>query len=717
MRLIRGRAHGEGEPGTPTEALPLRTVIDSLPRAVVVTDPSSRVALWNLQAERLYGWTEDEAVGRSIVELLPLVEAADGADARTTDMTVAAEPSHQERSVRHRDGHVVEVISFTRPIRDDGGAIRWLLDASEDLSRLRAVEADRERLAERLRLALEAAELGTWNWELASNTVSWDARMEELYGLPAGSFDGTFEGAFEAVLAEDRADVLAVAQRAVEDRSAYRLEHRVQFADGTIRWLQDSGQAVVDDRDEVIRVIGCSMDITEQVQQREAAEEAACTARALAAQEAVNRERFEFLAAVNDAVADARSVDEVVHRFVRAAVPRLGDWCSVHLVDGPGDADPQIVTYHVDPDLVAWIESLNDRFPYDPDAPNGIAHVIRTGETEFYPEITSNIIDDVLVEAGYDSEATDELRGVLDRLRLRSTITVPLIKLGRILGGITFATTSDGRHYTTEDLDLARAVAGRVAASIENRRLSDHQRQIAQTLQASLLPAELPVIPRLDVAVRYWAAGEGIEVGGDFYDVFPVGHDRWTAVIGDVCGKGPEAASLTGLARHTLRDAAWHGDEPAEVCRRINDAMRAVSTTSFLTAAIVDIHTSAVGFELVITLAGHPQPILVTADNRAQPVGTPGQLLGCLSDVTTTPTHVPLGPGDTLVLYTDGISDLPPPDLLTSADVSQLIARAVIGSRTSEEVCDRVERALAEQVDLKDRPDDIAVIAVRAPLT
>jgi PAS domain S-box-containing protein len=608
----------------------------------------------------------------------------------------------------------VRILAYTRVIHDDGGRIRWIVWASEDVGGLRALRAERQDLTERLRLALDAAQLGTWRWDIATGAVHWDERMMQLYGLAPGGFGGTFDDFAAAIHPDDRSRVLATIEQAVAARARYRVEHRVVSADGAVRWVHGAGQITVAPSGEPEGAIGCAMDVTEQAERRLAVERAAEASRDLAEQERVNRERFEFLAAVNDAVADARTVDEVVHRFVRAAVPRLGDWCSVHLVSHVHDADPEVVTYHVDPELVAWIESLSERYPYDPNATTGIAHVIRTGEVEFHPEITTDVIDDALARAGYDDDATNELRDVLDRLRLRSSITVPLAKLGRTLGGITFATTTDGRHYTTEDLDLARAVAGRVAASIENRRLADHQREIASTLQRSLLPTSLPDIEGIDLAVRYWAAGEGNEVGGDFYDVFAASPGRWATVIGDVCGKGPEAAAVTGLARHAIRQAVWRGDDGPTVFRWLNRMVGAAEPRTFLTAALVSIAAARTGFDLEVTLAGHPWPVLVSADGHARRIGSAGSVLGWFAEIDTTSVTEHLDAGDTLVLYTDGISDVPPPNLLGPDEVTRLIAEAVRGGSTASQMADRLEHAIADRVTIADRPDDIAIVVLHA---
>ena len=196
--------------------------------------------------------------------------------------------------------------------------------------------------------------------------------------------------------------------------------------------------------------------------------------------------------------------------------------------------------------MLGYAAELRSRFPYDPDARLGVARVIQSGHTEFYPDITAEVLDEL--------DAPRELREVIAELGLRSTIAVALRKRGRVLGALQFAMSRTSRRYTADDVMLAQSVAARIASSIENLRLHEEQRVIARTLQHSLLPAALPTIPGIEVAVRYWPAGEANDVGGDFYDVFaldPPG--QWAVVIGDVCGTGPAAAALTGLARHSIR--------------------------------------------------------------------------------------------------------------------------------------------------------------------
>ena len=301
------------------------------------------------------------------------------------------------------------------------------------------------------------------------------------------------------------------------------------------------------------------MDVTERAERALELARLAADAAAAAEGERVQRERVEFFAAIHEALSTVPDRRELMAKVTRAAVPRLGDWCAIHLLV-PGEVVPEVEIAHVDPTMAAYARELQERFPYDPQARVGVPHVIRTVQTEFYPEIDREVMANL--------DATEEEVAIIEQLALRSSITVPLVKRGRVFGAMQFVMSSSSRRYTSDDVMLANAVAGRIAATLENRRLHEVQRDIAETLQRSLLPASLPDIPGLEVAVRYWAAGEGSTVGGDFYDLFAITDDTWAVVIGDVCGTGPRAASLTGLdAAHDPRQrvARRRSDRGAEV--------------------------------------------------------------------------------------------------------------------------------------------------------
>nr|MBA3908113.1 SpoIIE family protein phosphatase [Pseudonocardiales bacterium] len=540
--------------------------------------------------------------------------------------------------------------------------------------------------------------------DMATGETRWDERLEALFGLPPGGFDGSFDSYVAQLHPADRDWVLATVQDAVATRSSYRVEHRVLWPNGTDRWIAAAGGVTVDEHDVVTGTIGCAMDITERAQQDE--ERARLTAIAVdaAASERVQRERLEFLAVVNEALNQSHSVAEIMDHVTAAAVPRLGDWCSIYVLsrDHP---TPDIAIAHIDPEMVAYARQLQERFPYDADAETGIPQVIRTGEPVFFPEITEDLITEL--------DATDEERAVINQLALRSAIAVPLIKHGRILGAIQFVMSSSSRRYTDDDIALAQTVAGRIASSVENVRLNEQQRTIAQTLQRSLLPAQLPDVPGADIAVRYWASGEGTEVGGDFYDVFALDHpDQWAIVIGDVCGTGPEAAALTALARHSIRDSAWHGDDPTQVLGALARAVTRSAPQSFCTAIYAQYDRAARPARLTIACGGHPLPVHVTA-HGATPVGAPGTLLGMVPNPVFHPRTITVTADDVIVFYTDGATDQPPPHDLDEATFTALIERCVTADATAAAIADRIHRQLEAVQPFDQRDDDIAILVVR----
>jgi phosphoserine phosphatase RsbU/P len=276
--------------------------------------------------------------------------------------------------------------------------------------------------------------------------------------------------------------------------------------------------------------------------------------------------------------------------------------------------------------------------------------------------------------------------------------------------------TKSNRTYTRDDLTLIAAVASRVASNLENRRLSEEQRSIASTLQASLLPQPLPQIPGLDLAVRYWASGDGVEVGGDFYDLFRVSDDQWAVVIGDVCGKGPGAAAVTGLVRHTIASAAWHGDDHVSVLRNLNRAILERTPDAFCTAVYGTLLPRADGWSFTYVCGGHPPPILVRADGSPLPLGRYGSLIGALPDIDVATTTALLYPGDVAVLYTDGVTDVAPPNDITDQRFGQLVARAALETSSADELTDRLQTELSSILAI-DKRDDIALMILRLPRT
>jgi hypothetical protein len=214
--------------------------------------------------------------------------------------------------------------------------------------------------------------------------------------------------------------------------------------------------------------------------------------------------------------------------------------------------------------------------------------------------------------------------------------------------------------------DLATAMATDIS------RLYDEQRDIAATLQRSLLPDALPDIAGIRTAMRYWPAGNVSEIGGDFYDLFPLKANTWGLTIGDVCGKGVQAAAVTGIARHTIQAAARHVESPAEALHWVHDALVANNINTFCTVCFGILTVAPSGdAKVVLSLGGHPPPLLLHADGTSEEVGVFGTLLG-LIDPHLTDTCFDLHPGDTLLMFTDGMTDAPGDTAVPLADIMAL---------------------------------------------
>jgi PAS domain S-box-containing protein len=205
---------------------------------------------------------------------------------------------------------------------------------------------------------------------------------------------------------------------------------------------------------------------------------------------------------------------------------------------------------------------------------------------------------------------------------------------------------------------VVRDVTERRRAEAERERLLAERDHIARTLQQSLLPRALPDIPGVELAARYRAAGEGNEVGGDFYDCFATGGGDWALVIGDVCGKGAEAAALTALARYTVRAAAQHTRQPRAVLTELNEALlRDRIDYRFCTVLYVSLTPRHDRVSACLAAAGHPLPLVLRADGDVETVGSPGSLLGIVEEPELEEHGLELRPGDALVLYTDGVTE------------------------------------------------------------
>jgi serine phosphatase RsbU (regulator of sigma subunit)/anti-sigma regulatory factor (Ser/Thr protein kinase) len=420
--------------------------------------------------------------------------------------------------------------------------------------------------------------------------------------------------------------------------------------------------------------------------------------------ERMRRGRIGFLAEASELLASTLDQEKTISLIAQLIVPRLASWCAVLLADDTGSLHPAYV-WHADESLI------------DPLA--GLLAIAGPPEADEAGQSWS-----LAVDAG--PLMTDE--AVL--LASDAAWCFPLAARGRSLGVVAIGRPR-GDRPPREALELTEDLARRAALALDNARLYEQQQLTSQALQRSLLPPELPRIPRVDLAVAHEVAGEGNEVGGDFYDVFPAGENQWRFAIGDVCGTGPEAAAVTGLARHALRILAREGHDVADVVGRLNELILEDGPRArFITLLHGELtvfgpdgapapdgpEAAGAAVRLRLVSAGHPLPLLLRARQSGppQPAAEPQPLLGVMGDLAFTPQTVYLYPGDLLLSVTDGITERKDGHgrLLDDDDgLARVLARC--GGLNAGAVAARIQRA-AEDFGVGPRTDDMALLVLRA---
>jgi serine phosphatase RsbU (regulator of sigma subunit) len=390
----------------------------------------------------------------------------------------------------------------------------------------------------------------------------------------------------------------------------------------------------------------------------------------------------------------------------KLAVPSLSDVSMVDMLS----ADGQIVR------MAAWSSGseaaemfikLRAEVPIDPRGPHPVAEVLRTGEPQLLDRLSDEQIKEITTK--------EEERQALYRHRFRSCLLLPLGARGHVIGCLTLWIMQPAHAFDEIARRTAKRLADRAALALDNARLHEQQSHIASVLQHSLRPRSLPEIAGFESSSRFLAAGEAYEVGGDFYDVFRTGSGGWTVVIGDVCGKGPEAAALTSLARHSIRAASSPDRAPSDVLRALHESITGEhADLRFCTAALARIQAPRNGqgsARLTIALGGHPPPLVLRNTGRVDQLGERGTLLGALPSPSLADVDARLGVGDSLVLYTDGMLDRG--DRSGEDDpgwLSRQLEAAAGGS--ADEVASKLAEAAIKRNGGEPR-DDIAILVLR----
>lgn len=355
--------------------------------------------------------------------------------------------------------------------------------------------------------------------------------------------------------------------------------------------------------------------------------------------------RERFLVTATQTLMSSIDYQETLRNVAWLAVPEIADWCAVDLIDETGSRQ-QVVVAHRDPQKLALAEQLRRYDPEDPDPEQGIGRVIRTGISELYEYIA----DEMLVQTAINEEHLALLREV----GFRSALVVPLRARGATLGVMTLVTAESLRRFDESDREFAEQIASRAAIAVDNARLATARRAIAETLQRSLLPDEVPSIPGWEIATMYRAASalDEVEVGGDFYDFFDT-PEGWLVLLGDVTGRGVEAAAMTSLVRYGARFLAKREHDPARILASLDEALREQPGLSLCSALCVRLDAG----QVVMGSAGHPPPLIVRDDGRIREIGESGPLLGGWQESTWSDRAVAITPRETLVMYTDGVTD------------------------------------------------------------
>ncbi|MFB7031038.1 MULTISPECIES: SpoIIE family protein phosphatase [unclassified Streptomyces] len=427
--------------------------------------------------------------------------------------------------------------------------------------------------------------------------------------------------------------------------------------------------------------------------------------------ERLRRGSLSFLVEASDLLAGTLDRDQTLALMAQMTVPTLATWCAVYTIADQA-SDPYLsYVLHEDEDRIDGLkELLSSITPPDPVPTPGARVWTAPGDAAHRAALNASV-------HALDHPSSPLSPGIDTTLATVSTVAgetvvLPLVARNRVIGMLTLGRPSED-HFRQEILELAEDLSRRAALALDNARLYSERVAISQSLQRSLLPPGLPEIPGVEVDVIYRAAGEGNEVGGDFYDLFPISDGAYGFAIGDVCGTGPEAAAVTGLARHALRLLAREGLGGPAVLERLNAAILDEGARSrFLTLLYGEMRPQEDGSAILkVVCAGHPLPLRLSPDGTVRPAAEPQPLLGVMDDLELYEETVTLDPGDVLLCVTDGVTERREGSRMLGDDGLADVLKTCTGL-TAGAVAARVLRAV-ERFAQAPASDDMAILAMR----
>ncbi|MFF6784096.1 SpoIIE family protein phosphatase [Streptomyces sp. NPDC012510] len=725
-------------PSLPADLLPLA---DGRVRvAVVQIDRSGAIGAWNEDAEELFGYAPDHVIGKPLTDLA----AWPHTPGTSTGVAEALQLSRWEGSygIRGANGRVTPVYASHLRVRDTAG----------DPSTVCLLVRDHERA-----VLQTPARVPTGD---SSGEGQATDPFEVFIGSPApDDLDGLLQrtverardmldgdSAFLLLATDDETELEVRASTGLP--SARQRFARVPVEAGPGRYGSARMPAVHDDLTAVpgavpllngtgmrsvvtvpLKVEGRltgSLGVAAEAQGRYSNEEAlrlqfAADRIALAVESArlgelerLRRGSLSFLVEASDLLAGTLDRDQTLALMAQMTIPTLATWCAVYTIADQASEPYLSYVLHEDEDLIDGLKALLSKIrPPEPIPTPGARVWTAPAEAAHQAALRTSMRSLGLGEPATVSSGIGTTLATASAVG-GETVVLPLVARNRVIGMLTLGKPTD-EHFRQEILELAEDLSRRAALALDNARLYSERMAISQSLQRSLLPPELPDIDGVEVEVIYRAAGEGNEVGGDFYDIFPIRDGAYGFAIGDVCGTGPEAAAVTGLARHALRLLAREGYAGPAVLERLNSAIIDEGARSrFLTLLYGELWPQEDGSAVLkVVCAGHPLPLRLRQDGTVEPAAEPQALLGVMEDLELYEQTVTLDPGDVLLCVTDGVTERREGTRMLGDDGLTDVLTTCTGL-TAGAVAARVMRAVERFAS--DAPsDDMAILAMRVP--
>ena len=651
-------------------------VLTSALDCVIGMDHEGKVVEFNEAAERLFGYSRDEAVGAELAELIVpehLRERHRKGLRRyleTGEKVVIGQ--RIELPALARDERIVPVeLTVTRIAGSEPplftGFLRDVSDRSE-------VERVRQHLAEVVRGTQDAV----LSKDLHGILTSWNRGAEALYGYTAEEAIGTH---VSFIVPEDhKNEEMRILDRVKRGERLETYETERIRKDGA---RVDVSLTVSPIEHPVLGIVGASVvarDITAERRRRRAQE---------------------FLVAATRALDASLDPSRTARTIVQTAVPSVAALCVIDFVRRDGWLGDSVVA-GVDPEAAARLEEIRRKSPLDPVGAHPVAQVTREKRPMVWSDLTSP-------ESIAEVAQNEDHRRLMAEAGYRSAAVVPLTARGRTLGAISFLHAHSNLRYDSNDLELLAELGDRAALALDNARLYQERARIARTLQRGLRPPKPAEVPGLDISVIFEAAGEGVDVGGDLYDVLPTDDGCWV-LIGDVAGKGSSAAGVSVALRHSVRGLIRELDQPDEVLLRLNEMLReGNSLNDFATALLMRMTRDGEGWNGQLAAAGHPDAVHLSGDGPAQLGG--GALLGALPKTQVASHSIAVAPGDTLLLYTDGWLEAGPVETHRQPEALAQMAHELADT----ELRDLTERLRRDAVTRSGGAlrDDMVILALR----